>query len=126
VLYARRKDIQRKKDMLGKHYLYPIEYTLELIGGKWKTMILFVLMEEGTKRFGELRNRINGITQGVLTTQLRELEKHGLLDRKIYPTVPPKVEYSLTPFGKSLYPVLKGMCTWGSEQLKLNKNDLLD
>ncbi|MXQ52439.1 winged helix-turn-helix transcriptional regulator [Shimazuella alba] len=112
--------------MPSKDYLYPIEYTLELIGGKWKTMILFVLMEEGTKRFGELRSIISGITQGVLTTQLRELEKHGLINRKIYPTVPPKVEYSLTRFGQSLYPVLKGMCTWGSEHLNNKKNDLSD
>ncbi|WP_028777256.1 winged helix-turn-helix transcriptional regulator [Shimazuella kribbensis] len=102
---------------LKNNYRYPVEYTLQLIGGKWKLLILFILMEEGTKRFGELRKLVNGITQGVLTTQLRELEKDGLIHREVFPTVPPKVEYSLTSFGQTLYPLLKGMCNWGREQL---------
>ncbi|MCH5585582.1 helix-turn-helix transcriptional regulator [Shimazuella sp. AN120528] len=106
--------------MTSKNYQYPVEYTLKLIGGKWKPLILFILLEEGTKRFGEFRKIIDGITQGVLTTQLRELENDGLVERKIYATVPPKVEYSLSPLGKTLYPILKGMCDWGSKQLNQN------
>jgi DNA-binding HxlR family transcriptional regulator len=101
----------------SKNYRYPVEYTLKLIGGKWKPLILFILSEEGTKRFGEFRKIIDGITQGVLTTQLRELENDGLIERKIFATVPPKVEYSLSALGKTLYPILKSMCDWGNKQL---------
>jgi DNA-binding HxlR family transcriptional regulator len=108
--------------MSSINYRYPVEYTLQLIGGKWKPLILFILMEEGTKRFGEFRKIMSGITQGVLTTQLRELESSGLIERKVYPTVPPKVEYTLTSLGHSLQPILKGMCNWGREQLD-NRND---
>jgi DNA-binding HxlR family transcriptional regulator len=103
--------------MKNENYSYPVEYTLQLIGGKWKPLILFLLMEEGTKRFGEFRRSMGSITQGVLTTQLRELEQDGLISRKVYPTVPPKVEYSLTSLGHSLQPILKAMCNWGREQL---------
>jgi len=92
----------------------PVEHTLRAIGGKWKPLILWHLHER-THRFGELQRLIPGITQKMLTQQLRELEGHNLVARKVFPQVPPKVEYSLTPFGRTLKPVLETLCEWGKK-----------
>lgn len=92
----------------------PVETTLMLIGDKWKVLILRDLMV-GTKRFGELKKSIGGISQKVLTSQLRDMESNGLVNRKVYPEVPPKVEYSLTELGCSLKPVLDALQNWGTE-----------
>ena len=89
------------------------ELTLAVIGGKWKLIILWHLGMEGTKRFSELKKLIPHITQKMLTNQLRELEEDKLIFRKVYPVVPPRVEYSLTEHGESLMPVLKMMYSWG-------------
>ncbi|MBP3962972.1 winged helix-turn-helix transcriptional regulator [Paenibacillus lignilyticus] len=89
------------------------ELTLALIGGKWKLIILWHLGIEGTKRFNELQKLIPTITQKILTNQLRELEEDKLIDRTVYPVVPPKVEYKLTAYGESLVPILKLMYEWG-------------
>ncbi|CAM2871436.1 winged helix-turn-helix transcriptional regulator [Paenibacillus sediminis] len=89
------------------------ELTLAVIGGKWKLIILWHLGLEGTKRFSELKKLIPHITQKMLTNQLRELEEDKLIHRKVYPEVPPRVEYSLTEHGESLMPVLKMMYNWG-------------
>ena len=92
----------------------PVETTLTLIGDKWKVLILRDLLL-GTKRFGELKKSIGSVSQKVLTAQLRDMEKNGLVNRKVYPEVPPRVEYSLTELGQSLKPILDAMWNWGEE-----------
>lgn len=94
----------------------PVEACVEVVGGKWKGVILFHLLG-GTKRFNELLRLIPGVTQRMLTRQLRELEDDRIIERKIYAEVPPKVEYSLTEFGKTLEPVLRMLQGWGSQYL---------
>lgn len=99
----------------------PVETTLTLINDKWKVLILRDLLP-GTKRFGELRKSIGHVSQKVLTAQLRQMEQSGLVNRKVYAEVPPKVEYSLTDVGYSLKPILDAMWTWGEEyQKKMEK-----
>ncbi|HLZ67443.1 MAG TPA: helix-turn-helix domain-containing protein [Aliidongia sp.] len=95
-----------------------VEATLSLIDGKWKGVILFHLLD-GTLRFNEIRRRVPGVTQRMLTTQLRELEADGLIEREVYPQVPPKVEYSLSPLGWTLEPVLVALKIWGDANLGL-------
>ncbi|OON96373.1 MAG: MarR family transcriptional regulator [Candidatus Epulonipiscioides saccharophilum] len=90
----------------------PVETTITLIGGKWKILILRDLFS-GTKRFGELKKSLKGVSSKVLTTQLRDLENCLLIRRKVYPQVPPKVEYTLTATGESLKPILDAMAQWG-------------
>lgn len=94
----------------------PVEACVEVIGGKWKGVILYHLMD-GTKRFNELLRLIPGVTQRMLTRQLRELEADMIIKRKVYPEVPPKVEYSLTEFGLTLEPVLQMLKEWGMQNL---------
>lgn len=92
----------------------PVETTLTLIGDKWKVLILRDLLP-GTKRFGELKKSIGNVTQKVLTSQLRDMEESGLISRKVYAEVPPRVEYTLTDLGYSLKPILDAMWNWGEE-----------
>lgn len=92
----------------------PVETTLMLIGDKWKVLILRDLMP-GTKRFGELKKSIGNVSQKVLTAQLRAMEENGLVSRKVYAEVPPRVEYSLTELGRSLEPILDSLKNWGEE-----------
>lgn len=94
------------------------ELTLAVIGGKWKMLILWHLGKEGTKRFGELKALMPGITQRMLVNQLRELEEDLIVERKVYPVVPPKVEYSLTKQGESLMPILDSMYQWGKNYME--------
>lgn len=98
----------------------PVEITMGLIGDKWKILIIRDLLT-GTKRFGELRKSLNGISQKVLTNNLRDMEKSGLVHREVFAEVPPRVEYSLTDTGWSLKPVLDSMVQWGNSYREMTK-----
>lgn len=104
--------------MEGKMFNCEKELTLSVIGGKWKMLILWHLGKEGTKRFGELKTLMPGITQRMLVNQLRELEEDLIVERKVYPIVPPKVEYSLTDQGRTLMPILDAMYNWGKNYME--------
>lgn len=96
-----------------REYTCNVEITLEIIGGKWKSVILWHLMHK-TLRFSQLKRRLSGVTQKMLTQQLRELERDGMINREVFPEVPPRVEYSLTEQGATLRPILVAMYDWGS------------
>jgi DNA-binding HxlR family transcriptional regulator len=98
--------------MKPKTYNCPVEAAVAVFGGKWKALILWWLQQR-TWRFAELRRQLPGITEKMLTQQLRELEEDGIVERKVYATVPPKVEYSLTEYGRSLKRALRAICDWG-------------
>ncbi|MFD1885496.1 winged helix-turn-helix transcriptional regulator [Paenibacillus wenxiniae] len=120
-----------------KQYNLGIEATLEIIGGKWKALIVCLLMT-GVKRTGQLERSITGISQKVLIQQLRELERDGLVERKVYEQMPPRVEYSLTPYGVTAIQIVEVMCAWGTANIKMrqqageeielleNESDMLD
>ena len=101
-----------EKEILKELPACPVETTLTPISDKWKVLILRDLMP-GIKRFGELRKSVGDVSQKVLTAQLRDMEKSGLVHREVYAEVPPRVEYSLTPLGRSLKPILDSMWAWG-------------
>lgn len=105
--------ICNRKEIHGREYYCTVELTLNVIGGKWKPIILYHLGNAGTKRFSELKQMMPNITQKMLTQQLRELEHDGLVHRRVYAEVPPKVEYSLTDFGRTIIPVMENLCLWG-------------
>ena len=107
------------KRVCGKEYCCSVELTLQVIGGKWKPVILYHLGRRGTMRFGEIRKSMPSITQKMLTQQLRELEADGVVLRRVYAEVPPRVDYSLTELGESVMPVLKALCRWGRAYEKL-------
>ncbi|PKH11344.1 MULTISPECIES: helix-turn-helix domain-containing protein [Planomicrobium] len=92
-----------------------VEDALGILVGKWKPVILLYLLQEGTKRFSELKRNMPAITQKMLTKQLRELEDEDIIARVVYPQVPPKVEYSMTEYGRSLEPILEAMHEWGAK-----------
>lgn len=105
-----------RKQRHEAYYECPVEATLDLIGGKWKGVILN-LLDDGPLRFSALRRRLAKVTQRTLTNQLRELEADGLVSRTIFPEIPPRVEYALTERGRSLKPVLAAMTAWGNENV---------
>ncbi len=109
-------DTVKKKDKRKS----PATITLQVIGGKWKVLVLYELFS-GVKRFSELRRLLSGVTQKMLTQQLREMEQHGLIHREIYPQIPPKVEYSLTNLGESLKPIVDVDVRLGIETRKENQ-----
>ncbi|MEM9484751.1 MAG: helix-turn-helix domain-containing protein [Cyanobacteria bacterium P01_F01_bin.116] len=99
----------------------PVETTLEVIGGRWKVMIIHFLLED-KRRFGELTRLLGGISARTLSKQLRELEAAGILTRKDFGEIPPRVEYSLTPLGKTLEPVLQSMADWGERVERIRRD----
>ena len=100
----------------------PLIYALEIIGQKWKLPIMWYLFENNFTRYNELKRKVKGITNMMLTKSLKELEEHNLIIRIQYGTIPPKVEYTLTERGKALLPALNELSIWGEEQLKLDKS----
>lgn len=110
--------------MTKKSVACPVEITLDVIHGRWKVLIIHHLLE-GTRRFSELHRFLKGISHRTLSQQLREMESDRLVKRKVYRQVPPKVEYSLTPIGRSLEPVLLAMHTWGEDFAKNTPNKIM-
>ena len=105
------------KNNFAHPYGCSVEATLSVIGGRWKPVIIFNLLQNDFLRFGELKRKIPGITQRMLTNQLRELEKDQIVARKVYAEVPPRVEYSLTDYGRTLEPIMIAMRDWGAEPM---------
>lgn len=112
--------IESKKTFIFDENTCPITATMKVLGGKWKPILINAIYFMAPARFGELKRSVIGITQSMLTQQLRELEENGIITRKIYAEIPPKVEYTLTEFGLTLSPVIQTMAIWGKEY-KLNK-----
>jgi DNA-binding HxlR family transcriptional regulator len=104
----------------GKSYHCPVEAALDVIGGKWKPLILWALGDK-VLRFNELQKGLPGVNTKMLTKQLRELEEDGVITRTIYPEVPPRVEYAITDFGRTLIPILQALCNWGAGYLGVEK-----
>ncbi|CAH1193256.1 hypothetical protein PAECIP111892_01176 [Paenibacillus auburnensis] len=105
-------------DLKGKETVIqatPFGYTMSVIGGKWKMAILYLLSAKQSIRFNEMQRQLGTVTYKVLSAQLKELEADGLVKRVEYPQIPPKVEYSLTPRGQTLLPVLEQLCEWGAQ-----------
>lgn len=101
----------------------PVSFCMGKIGGKWKPVILF-LIRKGCNRFGRLQKAISGISKQMLTRQLRELEADGILERKIFAEVPPRVEYSISTLGETLMPIIDSMRDWGMEQMEIENTEL--
>jgi DNA-binding HxlR family transcriptional regulator len=104
----------------GKTYHCTVEAALDVIGGKWKPVILWAL-GDNVLRFNELQKGLPGVNSKMLTKQLRELEEDGIITRTVYPEVPPRVEYAITDFGRTLIPILQALCKWGAEYLGVDE-----
>jgi len=106
---------KKEKNLTFDEKSCPITATMKVLGGKWKPILLNAIYQTSPARFGELKRSIKGITPSMLTQQLRELEDDGIINRKIYAEIPPKVEYTITEFGMTLSPILLSMAEWGKE-----------
>lgn len=107
--------INSEKRMIFDENSCPVTATMKVLGGKWKPILINAIYLTAPARFGELMRSVKGITQSMLTQQLRELEEDGLISRKIYAEIPPRVEYTLTEFGLTLSPIMLAMAQWGKE-----------
>ena len=112
-----------QKKNCDRPYGCSVEATLSVIGGRWKPVIIFNLLQNNVLRFGELKRKIEGITQRMLTNQLRELEKDKIVARKVYAEVPPRVEYCLTDYGRTLEPIMISMRDWGAQHMNVKCDD---
>ena len=113
-------NIDNQEDKNDKIFVFdekscPVTATMQVLGGKWKAILINAIYLTSPARFGELKRSVKGITQSMLTQQLRELEEDGLISRKIYAEIPPRVEYTLTEFGLTLSPIMQSMAKWGEE-----------
>jgi DNA-binding HxlR family transcriptional regulator len=106
----------------GKKYKSPVELSLDILGGKWKILIIWQLKDD-PKRYGELKKSLFGVTHKMLTQQLRELEQDEIISRKVYPEIPPKVEYNLTLLGKTIIPIIDLLSDWGNEYQSVFQKD---
>ncbi|HLN95708.1 MAG TPA: helix-turn-helix domain-containing protein [Flavobacterium sp.] len=118
-------NIDNQEDTINKKRVFdeescPIAATMRVLGGKWKPILINAIYQTAPARFGELKRSVTGITQSMLTSQLRELEDDGIISRKIYAEIPPRVEYTLTEFGLTLSPIMVAMGKWG-EEFRLKK-----
>lgn len=113
------QEINTKKNIVFDENSCPVTATMKVLGGKWKSILINAIYFTSPARFGELKRSVAGITQSMLTTQLRELENDGIITRKIYAEIPPRVEYTLTEFGLTLSPIIQSMAEWG-KQYRLN------
>lgn len=119
--------IENQQDKTEKKIVFdenscPVTATMKVLGGKWKPILINAIYLTSPARFGELKRSVKGITQSMLTSQLRELEDDGIISRKIFAEIPPRVEYTLTEFGLTLSPIMLSMAKWG-EQYRLNKEE---
>lgn len=118
-------NIDNQEDKIDKKIVFdekscPVTATMQVLGGKWKVILINAIYLTSPARFGELKRSVKGITQSMLTQQLRELEDDGVISRKIYAEIPPRVEYTLTEFGLTLSPIIQSMGKWGKEY-RINK-----
>lgn len=109
------EEFKKDKNFIFDEKSCPVTATMQVLGGKWKAILINAIYHTSPARFGELKRSVKGITQSMLTQQLRELEDDGIISRKIYAEIPPKVEYTLTEFGLTLSPIMLSMAAWGEE-----------
>src|SRR4028118_956011 len=109
------QEVKNEKIFVFDEKSCPVTATMQVLGGKWKAILINAIYLTSPARFGELKRSVKGITQSMLTQQLRELEEDGLISRKIYAEIPPRVEYTLTEFGLTLSPIMQSMAKWGEE-----------
>ncbi len=109
------QEVENKEKFVFDESSCPVTATMQVLGGKWKAILINAIYFTSPARFGELKRSVKGITQSMLTQQLRELEEDGIISRKIYAEIPPRVEYTLTEFGLTLSPIIQAMAKWGKE-----------
>ena len=109
------QEVKNERKIVFDENSCPVTATMQVLGGKWKAILINAIYLTSPARFGELKRSVKGITQSMLTQQLRELEDDGLISRKIYAEIPPRVEYTLTEFGLTLSPIMQSMAKWGEE-----------